>query len=350
MKRFNGLIIIFILMMFLSSCVNNKQELVKAYPLGIDISLGWSLGNSLDACNKDLGYTYDTETIWNNPLCDKELIESVKSKGFDSIRIPVTYLNHIDENGVIDDRWLDRVEEIVNWCLEYNLYTIINVHHDASMNMNFNWIYADSDKYEENRERLVNLWKQIADRFRDYDERLLFQGSGEWVNMERNWDRSSSYDDFRIVHELNQDFIDTIRGSGGNNTNRYLMISPYSSSCEEDILEAMFDKGFDDVVKDRLILAVHSYQMDVGEIRKGAGVLANISNKYKIPVILDEFGFSIRNSKADNIKAMKAYHDASKDYGIGLIVWDDGYEYKVIDRLSGLISDIEFSKIYNLVQ
>ncbi len=339
-------LLVILLSLLLVSCSDvNKIEDIKAVKFPLEIHRGFNLGNSLDCASKDKGYTLDTEEFWYNPKTNKHLIDYVKEIGFDCIRIPVTYLNHIDDNLIIDARWLDRVEESVKYSLENNLYTIINIHHDTGMNPSLNWIFADSDNYEENKEKYIKLWSQIADRFKDYDERLIFQGSGEWMNPERNWNRSDSYEDFKIVHELNQEFINVIRKSGSNNASRYLMISAFSASGESDILEAMFYKDFIDSIDNRLILSIHSYDLDIDRIYDASKDIVDISNKYSIPVIIDEFGISAIKNRNKSLKAFKAFNELSNAYDIPLIIWDDGYEYKLIDRNNYSISDKEVYEI-----
>ncbi len=177
------IIVLIMVVVFFTGC-SRKAELsdIKAVSLDFDMGIGWNLGNSLDAASNEKGYFFETETVWFNPNTTKEMIKTVKDAGFKSIRIPVSFLNHIDADLEIDDLWLDRVEEIVQWCLKYDLITIINTHHDTSMNSSLNWIYADKDNLDDNINKLTILWEQIAHRFRDYDLRLIFQGSGEWMN------------------------------------------------------------------------------------------------------------------------------------------------------------------------
>lgn len=338
--------LIIVLLFLLIACGNNKQtENIKAYEMPIQISQGINLGNSLDCASRDRGFTLDTEEFWHNPITTKELIDNVAELNIDCIRVPVSYLNHVDEDYNIDPKWLDRVEEVVRWCLDNDLYTIINVHHDTGMNPSLNWIFADADNYEENLNKYIKLWTQIALRFKDYDEHLIFQGSGEWMNPERNWNRSDSYEDFEIVHKLNQEFINCVRNTGFNNAERYLMISPFSASGELDIIEAMFKEEFHDTAENRLILSVHSYELDINRIYEGGKYLAELSLKHKMPVVVDEFGYSIKNSRSRNIASAKAFNEISNSYKIPLIIWDDGYEYKLFDRNDYSISDNEIYQI-----
>ena len=233
-----------------------------AYEVVQDMGIGWNLGNSLDAINPSKGYRYDSETFWNNPVVTKELIDAVADQGFKAIRVPVSWYNHIDENGVIDSKWLARVEEVVNYCLERDLYVIINVHHDAGMGEDYQWIFADVSTYEQDCKNLMNLWKQIAEYFKDYDERLLFEATNEIMNLDMNWDWGKSWDDFRVVHDLNQEFVNLVRATGGKNASRYLVLSTWAASPDSCQIEHLFYKEFTDTIANHLIISVHSYTDD----------------------------------------------------------------------------------------
>ncbi len=313
----------------------------SAAALVAEMRIGWNLGNSLDAMNKDRGFTLESETFWGNPKTTRAMIEAVKNAGFGAIRIPVSYYNHRNEDGVVDPAWLDRVAEVAGWALGSGLYTVVNVHHDTGMNPSLRWIYADADFFEESRSDYAALWRQIAARFRNFDERLIFQSSGEWTNRERSWDGEKYGEDFRIVHELNQTFIDTVRASGGENAGRYLMISPYSASAEEEFVRAMFYKPFNDSEEDRLILSVHSYTVDPDIIRGGAAALSRLSREYNLPVVVDEIGFSGKTNRSVALTAVESYLTECRKYGFACFFWDDGYEYVVLDRVSGLPADGE---------
>ncbi len=320
----------------------SREKPTSAFELVEQLGLGWNLGNSLDAMHKERGFTIDTEGFWGNPKTTEQLIEAVKAAGFRSIRIPISYYNHLDENGNIDPAWLDRVEHVVGWALDNSLYTVINIHHDTGMDPSLYWIYADAEAFDRSKEDFTNLWTQIAARFSDYDERLIFQSSGEWMNKERNWDAEKSMEDFRTVHELNQAFIDTVRSSGGKNSARYLMLSPFSASAEEEIVRAMFYKPFVDPAKDRLILSVHSYTEDTDSIESGAAALHRISQDYNIPIVLDEFGIPNFMEDPRKTEILKLYAREAEKHGIACFFWDDGYEYILIDRSTAAVRDPGF--------
>ena len=133
----------------------------SAAALVAEMRIGWNLGNSLDAMNKDRGFTLESETFWDNPKTTRDMIEAVKNAGFSAIRILVSYYNHRNEDGVVDPAWLeDRAAEVAGWALDSGLYAIVNVHHDTGLNPSLSWIYADTDIFEESRSDYAALWRQ----------------------------------------------------------------------------------------------------------------------------------------------------------------------------------------------
>ena len=246
------------------------------------------------------------------------MIDKVKEGGFNAIRIPITFYNHIDNDGNIQSEWLDRVEEIVNYVLDNDMYCIINVHHDVGVNA---WINADFDKMDENSEVLKNLWEQIAYRFKEYDNKLLFEGFNEILNSDNEW-KYPSNDCFVAVNKLNQVFVDTVRSTGGNNKSRFLIVTPYAASTLSNIT-----KKFElpkDSIEEHLIVDVHSY-IQASEFDDVASNLANTFIDNGIPVIIGEFGIS---NKDTTLEERKEYVDTvlkeSKEIGITCFWWDNG--------------------------
>ena len=137
-----------------------------------EIKVGWNLGNTLDSYNTTkTGLA--TETGWGNLKTTKEMIKSVKSSGFNAIRIPVTWGEHMNGE-TIDKEWLDRVQEIVDYAYDEGLFVIINMHHD-----DYIWFTPNNSEYAADSAKLCAIWKQVSERFRDYGDRLLFEGMNE---------------------------------------------------------------------------------------------------------------------------------------------------------------------------
>ena len=179
-----------------------------------NVVMGWNLGNSLEA--------EGTETSWGNPTTTADMIKSIKGEGFNAVRIPVRWGQHCDMSTMtIDEKWLSRVKEIVDWCLAEDMYVIINTHHDL-------WLehYPTNAKKAELNEKLGKLWTNIATAFADYDGRLAFAGLNE-VNAEGNWGLTPTQENYDVTNSFNQTFVDAVRATGGNNALRNLVVQSY---------------------------------------------------------------------------------------------------------------------------
>lgn len=297
------------------------------------ITIGWNLGNSLDSCvNDDMRNdgTIDSslyETAWGNPVVTKELIDSVSNAGFNSIRIPVTwYYNTYEQDGhlYIRQKWLERVAEVVQYALDNNMYVILNSHHDAPI------LWADMNDIEEVSQNAQDLWQQIAEYFKDYDDNLLFEGYNELNTKKNNWQYSEEAS--QVTNILNQLFVDTVRATGGNNTNRILICGTLLNEVTDDVLDSFVLPS--DSVPDKLIIEVHtydsSYNQDISELFIH---LNEFSKKQSAPVIIGEFGTteSFVPSEYRTIHAGNYIARASQ-YGIKCFWWDDGSSYRLFDR------------------
>ena len=332
------LVYAFTLILLLSCTFNTKvyaatSNIPKtAAELVADMKIGWNLGNSLDAMNKGKGYTFNTETIWGNPVTTKKMIDSVAKAGYGAIRVPVSWYNHIDSNGKIDSKWLKRVGEVVKYGLDNNLYVIINIHHDAGMDWNYHWIYADTDSKAKDQKNFINLWKQIATYFKDYDEKLLFEATNEIMNSDHNWDWGVAWKDFRVVHDLDQEFINTVRSTGSKNKERFLVLSTWGASSDSCQIEQLFYKSFTDKASDKLIMSVHNYTTDTTYIPKLMKSLSEYSKKYNIPIIIDEFGSKSNVALDTRIKVAKTYVSEAKKVGITCFWWDNNGDFQLLNR------------------
>lgn len=287
-----------------------------------DMGLGWNLGNSLLCINAKDGFTNDKyyETSWGNPVVTKELINSVKKAGFKSIRIPVTYYNHVDKNGKIDEKWLDRVQEVVDFVIDNDMYCIINIHHDTGENR---WINADPDKFDEMSERLRNLWEQISKKFKNYDEKkLIFEGFNE-ILSENKWE-NAGVEAYETVNKLNQVFVDTVRNTGEKNASRVLIVNTYGAKLEEDVISNF--KLPNDSVKNKLIVGMHLYTT-----KEYIDSYIKRVKKYfidkNIPVIIAEFAMANEKNCANEEERIeyvtKLLTEAYK-LNIACYWWDDG--------------------------
>ena len=169
-----------------------------------NIKAGWNLGNTLDAPH---------EGDWS-PAATKENIKSVKKLGFNAVRVPVTWTEHIGDGPEyrIDKEFMDRVEQVVDWVLDEEMYCILNLHHDET------WIAKMSEDHDEVYNKFCRVWEQIAERFKNKSHFLILESDNEQSFEGHEPDGES----FELMNELNLSFVDIVRKSGGKNADRFL--------------------------------------------------------------------------------------------------------------------------------
>ena len=230
---------------------------------------GINLGNTLEAYNHQgyLGGADPTnfETSWGQPKTTPEIIQGMKAAGFDTLRIPVAWTNGMNfESGdyTIDERLMARVEEVVNYALEADMYVIINDHWDGGWWGMFG--SADMEVREKGMELYKSMWSQIAERFKDYSYKVIFESANEELGDRLN-DKEitgskgilTQDECYEKLYEINSEFVKLIRSTGGKNADRFLLIAGYNT----DITMTCDDryKMPEDTAKDKLLLSVHYY-------------------------------------------------------------------------------------------
>lgn len=208
-----------------------------------DIYAGWNIGNTLEAYN---GST-PSETAWGNPKITEKLIQSIKAAGFNAVRLPCAWDGYIEDRSTykIKSSWLDRVDEIVGWCVKNDMYVIVNIHWDNGWMEN----NCTADKKDENIKELKALWTQIATKLGGYGEYLLFAGANE--------PNASDAAKMAVLKEYEQTFVDAVRATGGNNASRVLIVQGPDTNIDETV--NLFGSMPTDIVKDRLMAEVHYY-------------------------------------------------------------------------------------------
>lgn len=305
---------------------------------------GINIGNSLDSTNikhrKENGSVEYYETYWGNPVITKELFQMIQAEGFATVRIPVSWDEHMDANGRVDPKWLDRVEEVVTYGLDAGLFVILNTHHES-------WLIPMPEQELEVLDRLRILWEQIGSRFEDYPEQLLFEGMNEprTVGSIKEWNGGTKKE-WEIINRLNETFVTTIRSLGGNNKNRWLILTSYGGNVGELPLKSL------QLPKDNhIIFAAHAYtpykftqdmngtdqwskskKEDVEAIEEFMKRLNEEFIKKNIPVILTEFASKDKDNIEDRVEWAKYYTDLAREYNIATIWWDNGKEYGLMDR------------------
>ena len=338
------------------------------------INLGWNLGNTLEAIGG--------ETAWGNPKASKALIDLVKASGFNAVRIPCAWDQYLENQTTykIKDLWLARVKEVVDYCIENDMYAILNIHWDGG------WLENNPtpDKQAEVNKKQKAIWEQIALYFRNYDERLLFAGTNE-VHTTSGKPTQANFD---VQMSYNQTFVDAVRFTGGKNAYRNLIIQAYNTNIDQAVA---YLKISTDYVPDRLMVEVHHYDpwnfcgLEKDETwgkyaalwgqpyeQYAIGVLAGRAatwgkedylktqfNKMKTsfvdkgyPVILGEYGVIRRTTYSGDALMhhldSRAYYlryvtEQAKNYGLIPFYWDNGstgnLAFGIIDRKTNRIAD-----------
>lgn len=284
-KRFLYLFSLMLAVLMLIPCVGSAEE-AEAVDNGVMregltaleatrlMGNGINLGNTLEACDNNVGIKTNTplsyETHWGQPKTTQAMIDGMKAAGFDTIRIPVAWMTnatHLYEGDyTIDADYMDRVEEVVRYARKAGMYVIINDHWDGG------WYGMFGSESAETRalamEAYKGMWQQIAERFRDYSDYLIFESANE--ELGGRFDENSPLycsdsvvtyltDDERyaLTNEINQTFVDVVRATGGNNATRFLLIAGYSTDINQTC-----DDRFQmpkDTVDSKLMVSVHYY-------------------------------------------------------------------------------------------
>lgn len=316
-----------------------------------DIVLGWNLGNTLDSCSgaepgKNEGLS--SETAWGNPRATQEMIDLVKDNGINAVRVPVTWYNHMDSDYVIDEEWMDRVQEVVDYVMNDDMYCIINVHHDTGAN---GWLRASDTNLEENKAMFTAIWEQVSARFAGYNEHLLFEGFNEILNDTNEWVNPDSRA-VEVVNELNQLFVDTVRASGGNNGERILIVNTYCAGGNSQVTKDFVLPA--DSAENSLVVEAHIYQpykFTAEEYPETVmwnkeSVDSYLKNMYVsfvqkgIPVIIGEFGCADKDNDGARQAWAKYYVETCTDYGIKCFWWDNGSAYRLFNRRNLKISEV----------
>lgn len=329
------------------SQIAGKMRNITSQQLVEDMTFGWNLGNTLDVCQADrdgdgkinehveAGEKVD-ETLWGNPKATKDLFTSLKKNGVNAVRIPVTWRDHMDSDGNIDREWMDRVQQVVDYAYSQGMYVIINVHHDGGGDPKFGaWIIEESQKdYNTFLKKYKNIWKQIAERFKNYSDYLIFESMNE-VGFDTLYNKNKA-DAYNLINKINQDFVDIIRATGGNNAKRHLLIAGYYTDIERtcDSLYKMPDDK-----AGRCILSVHYYTpwdfctCDIkhtwgtnSEVRQMETLIGKMKKNFVdkgIPVIIGEYAAS-GSDLSSCIFFIEKLNKLCSDYGIATFIWDSG--------------------------
>lgn len=320
-----------------------------------NMKIGWNLGNTFDATGDWIpqsagGAVEKYETAWGNPVTPSTLMPKLKDLGFQAVRIPITWNYHFDEEGNIDDEWLARIKEIVDWAMEADLYCIVNIHHDTGAD---GWLRSSKANYEKNNVIFARLWEQIAVEFKDYPDTLVFEGFNEMLDEKSEWNNPNA-ESVEVINQYNQLFVDTVRSTGGNNETRNLVCCTYAAATGNSVIDDF--KLPEDSAQNHLIAEVHFYApyefvTDQGvtwttplkeysdyverQIDEVFSRLAKRFTDQNEPLIIGEFACDDKGNTEDRVKWYTHVIEKASELNAPCFLWDNGkgFNMGLIDRV-----------------
>jgi endoglucanase len=338
-----------------------------------DMGAGWNLGNQLEANANG----YPNETAWGQPAVTQALIDKVRAAGFKTIRIPVSYLGHIGAGPdyTINPSWLNRIQEVVNYAYNRGLHVLINMHGDGYKSISGSWLICDSPSQTAIKAKYQKVWQQIANRFKNYDQRLILESMNEEFDGQYGNPTQPCYSN---INSYNQIFVDTVRKTGGNNSSRWLLVPGWNTNIDYTAGNYGFAVPSDQYRSSsipanerRIMISVHYYSPwdfageESGTITQWGRAATNpsrtstwgqedyLDSQLKkmydtfvtkgYPVVVGEYGAIDKSSfdssnnryRADFARAVAA---TAKKYGAATVYWDNGatdrYGFGLFNRRS----------------
>ncbi len=324
-----------------------------------DMKAGWNLGNTFDAVNCTwLSNKLDYESGWCGVKTSEKMIAALSDAGIRTLRMPVSWHEHLSEDWTIDQDWLDRVCEVATWAYNRGMYVIINIHHDNEKG----FYYPDSAHAESSARYIQTIWTQIAEKFADFDEHVIFESINEprLKDTDHEWwwtsGDASCRDAMAQIVSLNQLFVDTVRATGGKNAERYLMVPAYDANPDYAC-----DPSFTlptDSAENRIIVSAHAYtpynfaleqpgvdNFNLKQSNQTSAIINFLTKLYLnyvqkgIPVVIGEFGAMEKNGNLQNRVDWIAFYVAhARARGITCCWWDNnvftgtGERFGLFDR------------------
>jgi len=290
-----------------------------------DMKLGWNLGNTLDAP--------DGETTWGNPMTTKAMIDQIRDAGFKTVRIPVTWYKHLGSapDYTINAAWLDRVQQITDWVLADGMYAIVNTHHDEWVSL-----MPGVDQAAISAE-LSKIWTQVATRFRDYDDHLLFETLNEPRTKDNTEWTGGTHDARVILNGYNAAAVQAIRATGGNNAQRFIMVPTHGANSSDTCVADLVIPNNDS----RVIISLHTYYpwsfcgdaagtaafgtaADLSAMNSELDRIASITVQQGHAVVIGEWASLDKNNTAARTTHAQAYAAAVRQRGMLPVWWDNG--------------------------
>ena len=321
------------------------------------MTVGWNLGNTFDATSGGWFTNGDPETAWVNTATTKEMIDKIAEAGLNVFRLPITWdtgegvYRRVGDapDYTLNQDFLQRIGEVIDWGLDNDMYVIINTHHDR-------WIHLTDSNYDAESDKLAKMWTQIAEYFRNYGDKLIFEVMNEPLYTDENWnhDWTGKPEHYNNLNKLNQLTVDAIRATGGNNEERFVLVPTYAASSGSAQMKAFVLP--DDMHPNKLIASIHAYtpynfalntdmslnkwgtNSDKRELTKLFADIDKMFISKGIPVIMGEFGAMNKDNEEVRAEWAKHYISGAKQYGIPCIWWDnnhfkgDGERFGLLDR------------------
>lgn len=330
-----------------------------------DMGLGINLGNTFESCGSWISSSKvsNYEKAWGSPIITREMIEGYKEAGFGVLRIPVAWSNMMGEDYTIHPDYLTRVNEVVSWAVDSGMYVILNIHWDGGW-----WEKFPTEK-EECMYKYVRIWTQLSDYFGAYGDQLMFESLNEegcWNDVWNRWGGTNGKAEaYGLLNEINQNFVDTVRASGGNNALRHLLIAGYATDVDLTC-DSMFELPLDPA--GHMAVSVHYYtpstfcileedadwgkartdwgsEADIKELTRNLELLKTTFIDQEIPVIIGEYGVSLGNKDMEVVRLyLNSVCEGAYSRGICPVLWDTTGNF--YDRNTASLKDAELLKSF----
>ena len=342
----------------ISFVADAADKTMTAFEITENMKVGWNLGNTLDAYAQEPDpndpKTYipiksaglETETCWGCPKANETLFKAIKAKGFNTVRIPTTWFQHLDANDNIDPQWMARVHQVVDYAYKNGMYVILNVHHEEG------WINRSdlATAYDEINPRLMKIWTQIATEFKDYDQHLIFECMNEPRAKGTSWEwwSATPVKEADVINKLEANFVKLIRGMDSPYAKtRLLMLPGYVASSDKTFLNQIELPDDDFVAVSIHAYTPYNFTMNTNE-KEGAyhdtftkefsnDLAYNLQNfrdmfvNKGVPVVIGEMGTSDFGNTQARVEWTTQYFETTKKYGIPCVLWDNGQKKDASD-------------------
>ncbi len=352
-KKILSLTLSAIIVLGCSGCASASAASLTAQDVASRMGIGLNLGNTMEASNstncEKITYEWipvvgnntpkNYETYWGAVETTQEVIDGIKAEGFNTVRIPVFWGNMMKNDGTytIDPAYIGRVKEIVDYCQKDGLYTVVNIHH-------FDEFIIRRNSVEDCEKIFTRLWTQIAEYFKDYPYTLVFEGYNEYLGGNQFDENGklvelSKAEGYRLTNALNQAFVDAVRKTGGNNSERVLIVSGYWTNIDNTTAPDFVMP--EDTASDRLMVSVHYVDNAMYWSKKIGGqewldytdaqieLLDKAFLSKNIPVFMGETSAGYPDSNfdqnaihKDTSECLEIVLDKLTDKGIVPVIWD----------------------------